>query len=82
MIIVYPVDDPTHYTDTKGNILPDAYLVPKGTTARDLAYMIHTDLGENFLYAIDATKSIRISAEQVLDNNSVIKIVATTRKLK
>ncbi len=82
MIVVYPVEDPTHYTDTKGNVLPDAYLVPRGTTARNLAYMIHTDLGENFLYAIDAIKSIRISAEHVLDHNSVVKIVAVTRKPK
>ncbi|RLJ03084.1 MAG: redox-regulated ATPase YchF, partial [Candidatus Aenigmatarchaeota archaeon] len=44
-IVVYPVEDELHWTDKSGNVLPDALLVPKGTTARDLAFMIHTDIG-------------------------------------
>jgi len=60
MITVYPVEDENKYTDHNGNILPDAYLVEKGTTARELAYMVHTDLGEGFLYAVDAKRKRRI----------------------
>ena len=37
-IVVYPVEDETHWTDKKGNVLPDAYLVPEGTTAKEFAY--------------------------------------------
>ena len=79
MIAVYPVEDPNTFTDSKGNILPDAYLVPKGTTALDLAYMVHTDLGKHFIYAIDAKSKQRIGKDHVLADNSVIKIVASTK---
>jgi ribosome-binding ATPase YchF (GTP1/OBG family) len=78
MVIVYPVEDPNTFTDSKGNILPDAYLVPKGTTALDLAYMVHTDLGKHFLYAIDAKTKQRVGKDYILPDNSVIKIVAAT----
>lgn len=77
MIVVYPVEDPNTFTDSKGNVLPDAYLVPKGTTALDLAYMVHTDLGKHFLYAIDAKTKQRVGKDYILPDNSVIKIVAT-----
>ena len=75
-IVVYPVEDENKYTDTKGNILPDAMLVKKGTTARELAYMIHTDIGKHFIYAVDAKKKMRISEDYELQNNDVIKIVS------
>jgi ribosome-binding ATPase YchF (GTP1/OBG family) len=76
MIVVYPVEDANRYTDSKGRILPDAYLVPKGTTARQLAYMIHTDLGKTFLYAINAKTKMRVGEDYILQDNDVIKIVA------
>ncbi len=76
-IVVYPVEDENKYTDTKGNILPDAFLVKKGTTARDLAYKIHTDIGKKYIYAIDARRKIRIAEDYELKNNDVIKIVSS-----
>ncbi len=76
MIVVYPVEDANKYTDSKGRILPDAYLVPKGTTARELAYMVHTDLGKTFLYAINAKTKMRVGEDYILQDNDVIKIVA------
>ena len=80
MIVVYPVEDANRYTDTKGRILPDAYLVPRGTTARELAYMIHTDLGKTFLYAINARTKQRVGEDYVLQDNDVIKIVAAAAR--
>ncbi len=76
LIVVYPVEDHRKYTDHSGRVLPDAYLVPKGTTAIELAYMIHTDLGKTFLYAINAKTGERIGEDYVLKDNDVIKIVA------
>ncbi len=76
-IVVYPVEDENKFTDTKGNVLPDALLVKKGTTARELAYMIHTDIGKNYIYAIDAKKKMRVSEDYELKNNDVIKIVSS-----
>ncbi len=75
-IVVYPVEDENKYTDTKGNVLPDALLVKKGTTARELAYKIHTEIGEKYIYAIDAKKKRRISEDYELKHNDVIKIVS------
>jgi len=75
-IVVYPVEDENRYTDTKGNVLPDAMLVKKGTTARELAYKIHTDIGDNFIYAVDARKKMRVGEDYELKHNDVIKIVS------
>ena len=54
MITVYPVEELSTSPTTTGRVLPDTYLVPNGTTAHQFAYVIHTELGESFLYAIDA----------------------------
>ncbi|MEM0152891.1 MAG: redox-regulated ATPase YchF [Ignisphaera sp.] len=77
-IVVYPVEDSDSYTDSKGNILPDSYLVPRGTKAIELAYMVHTDLGKRFLYAIDAKTKQRVGKDYTLKDNDVIEIVAAT----
>jgi ribosome-binding ATPase YchF (GTP1/OBG family) len=63
--------------DKKGNILPDAYLLPEGSTAKDLATTIHADIGKGFLYALDARSKQRLGAEYKLKNNDVVKIVST-----
>lgn len=75
-IVVYPVENEDKLTDSKGNVLPDAFLVKKRTTARDLAYKIHTEIGRNFVCAIDVRSGRRIGEDYVLKNNDVIKIVS------
>ncbi|MEM2282448.1 MAG: redox-regulated ATPase YchF [Candidatus Hadarchaeales archaeon] len=76
MIVVYPVDDETKLTDKKGNVLPDAFLVPRGITAREFAYKIHTELGETFLYAINARTKMRLADDYQLRDGDIIRIVA------
>ncbi|MDK2383237.1 MAG: redox-regulated ATPase YchF, partial [Candidatus Korarchaeota archaeon] len=76
MIAVDPVEDAGRLTDHDGNVLPDVFLVRRGTTARDLAYMIHTDLGRTFLYAVDARTKTRLGEDYVLRDDDVVKIVA------
>ena len=51
--MLYPVEDENKFTDRKGVILPDAFLMKRGSTARDLAFRVHSDIGESFLFAID-----------------------------
>jgi ribosome-binding ATPase YchF (GTP1/OBG family) len=80
LIVVYPVEDDLKLTDKKGNILPDARLLPRGSTARDLARAIHADLAKGFLYAIDIRSKQRVSSEYKLKNNDVIKIVSATSR--
>ncbi|HLF05658.1 MAG TPA: redox-regulated ATPase YchF [Thermoplasmata archaeon] len=76
LIPVYPVEDETHWTDKQGALLPDAHLVPKGTTARDLAFRVHTDLGQNFIRALDARTKRALGADHALAAGDVVKIVA------
>lgn len=78
LIVIYPVEDETKWTDKDGNILPDAYLMPRGCNARDLAYKVHTDFGENFIRAVDAKTHRTIGASHELQDGDVIKIVART----
>ena len=75
MIVVYPVGDEHKLTDQKGNVLPDAFLVPKGSTPREFAYIIHTDIGDKFMHAVDARKSMRIASDYELQDRDIIKIV-------
>ncbi len=76
LIVVYPVEDDNHLTDKDGRILPDAHLIPKGSTAKDLAYKVHTDLGEHFIRAIDARTHRVIGSEHELKDGDVISIIA------
>lgn len=80
MVAVYPVEDSEHLSDHKGRVLPDVYLVPYGTTARQLAYIIHTELGESFIYGIDIRGKNRIGEDYVLKDRDVISIVSAKKR--
>lgn len=75
-ITVYPVEDAEKLTDHQGRVLPDCYVVPRGTTAREFAGHIHTELGESFIFAIDARTKKRLGEGHKLNENDVIQIVA------
>lgn len=73
-ILVYPVEDENRFCDKNGRILPDSFLMKKGASPKDLAYEIHTDIGEGFLYAVDARTRNRLGDSYELKNDDVIKI--------
>lgn len=74
-IVVYPVQDEHKYTDQKGNVLPDGFLVPKGSNPRELAYIVHTDIGDKFMHAVDARKNMRVASDYELKDGDIISIV-------
>lgn len=74
-IAVYPVAN-SHLEDKDGNKLPDCLLVQKGITALEFAFKVHTDIGKNFIRAIDLKTKQVIGKEHVLNNRDVIEIVA------
>jgi len=76
MITVYPVEDAEKLTDHRGHVLPDCFLVTRGTTAKQFAAEIHTDLAEGFIYAIDARTKKRLGDTYILEKNDVIQIVS------
>jgi len=49
----------------------------RGSTTKDLAYRIHTDIGESFLFALDARTKMRLGEKHELSAGDVIKIVST-----
>ena len=50
-IAIFPAG--SKLADSKGNILPDCFLLPEGSSALDFAYYLHTDIGDKFVKAID-----------------------------
>jgi len=79
LIVVYPVEDEGKFADHFGNVLPDAVLLKRGSTALDLAAKIHTDLAQHFICAINARTRMRVGKEHVLKKGDVIKIVSSPR---
>lgn len=78
-IVVYPVEDENKFCNKQGEVLPDAFLMKKGSTPHDLAFQVHTDIGKGFLYAIDARTKMRIKESHVLKDGDVIKIVSAAK---
>jgi len=76
LISVYPVEDESKFTDHFGRILPDCFLLPRGSTAKDLAYKVHTDLGDKFIRAVNAKTKRTVGADYVLQDGDIIRIVA------
>jgi len=79
-IVVYTVEDIERLSDHYGRVLPDARVIPQGTTARELAYKIHTELGESFIYAVEARDKRRLGEGYILKDRDVISIVSAKRR--
>ncbi|MEM4641995.1 MAG: redox-regulated ATPase YchF [Candidatus Caldarchaeum sp.] len=79
-IPVYPVENPHTLTDHEGRVLPDVYLMPRNSTPRQLAYKIHTELGEGYLYAVDAKTGLRLADDHLLKPGEVVSIVSTKKR--
>ena len=76
LIAIYPVEDETHFTDSQNRILPDVFLLPRGSTALDLAYKVHSDIGDGFIRAIDCRSKRVIGKDYELSDGDIVKIVA------
>ena len=75
-IVAYPVQDESSWVDGEGNVLPDALVVPNNTTAKELAYAVHTDLADGFIKAVDCRSKRVIGADHELSDGDVVKIHA------
>lgn len=77
-IAVYPVEDSNKLIDKNGKLLPDVHLIKKGTNAKDLAGLVHSDLKDGFLHGILVNESNkRVSANYELKHEDILKIVST-----
>ncbi len=77
---VYPVYNHEKFSDKRGNVLPDIYLLPSGSTVKDLASSVHSDLAKNLLHAIDARTGLRLPVEYNIKDRDVLSIVSAARK--
>ncbi len=75
-IVVYPVQDETHWVDGDGRVLPDALVVPSGIHAKALASRVHTDLGEGFIRGVDGRTRRVVGADHECSDGDVLKIHA------
>ncbi len=78
-ITAFPVQNESKWTDGQGNVLPDAFLLHREATPVDLAFAVHSDIGEGYVHAVDAKSSRRIGDDHELSEGDVIKIVSTAK---
>ncbi|MEM3141562.1 MAG: TGS domain-containing protein, partial [Candidatus Pacearchaeota archaeon] len=62
-------------SDSKGNILPDCFLLPPNSTALDFAFFLHTDLGKNFVKAVDVRTKRVLGKNYILKNRDALEII-------
>ena len=74
MIAIFP-GGASKLEDKEGNTLPDCFLLKKDSTALDFAYKLHTDLGKNFIRAIDVKTKKTVGKEYLLTHCDVIEII-------
>ena len=75
-IVVYPVQDESHWCDGDGKVLPDAFVVPDAIQAKPLAYKVHSDLGDGFIRGVDGRSRRVVGADHELADGDVLKIHA------
>ncbi|MBU2475309.1 MAG: redox-regulated ATPase YchF [Nanoarchaeota archaeon] len=64
--------------DSKGNVIPDCFLMPNGATALDFAFRLHTDFGNKFAKAINVRTKLAIGKEHKLKNMDIIEILTSS----
>jgi len=72
-IAIFPAG--SKLADSKGNILPDCFLLPSGTTALNFAYHLHTDIGDKFIKAIDVRTKQPVGKDHPLKHRDGIEIM-------
>jgi ribosome-binding ATPase YchF (GTP1/OBG family) len=73
-IAVYPVASIGKCCDNKGNVLPDANLIPKGTTLKEFATNIHSDIADRFIGGLNLEKK-KVGADYELKNGDIVEIL-------
>ena len=61
--------------DKDGRTIADCFLMKRGSTALDFAYMLHTDMGDGFIRAIDVKTKKIIGKDHALKSGDVIELL-------
>ncbi len=62
--------------DKEGRVLPDCFLMPKGSTALDFARTIHEDFAKHFIKVIDVRTKKAYGKDYVLKHKDVLEVVS------
>ncbi len=74
-IALYP-GGVNNLADSNGNVIPDCFLMPRGTTALGFAYRLHTDFGDKFIRAIDVKSKRTVGKDHIMNDGDILEIVA------
>ncbi|MDP3918809.1 MAG: redox-regulated ATPase YchF [Nanoarchaeota archaeon] len=74
LIAIFP-GGVNNLTDKDGNVIPDCFLIKKGSTALDFAFKLHTDIGKGFIRAIDVKTKRTVGKDHELKHRDVIEII-------
>ena len=74
-IAIFPAG--SKLADSKGNILPDCFLLPPNSTALDFAYYLHTDIGDKFIKAIDVRTKQPVGKDHPLKHCDGVEIMTS-----
>ncbi|MGL6298989.1 MAG: TGS domain-containing protein, partial [Methanobacteriaceae archaeon] len=44
----------------------------------ELAYVVHTDIGDKFMHAVDAKKKLRVASDYELCDGDIISIITSS----
>ena len=72
-LAIFPAS-PNKLADSQGRILPDCFLLKEGSTALDFAFSLHSDIGKNFIKAIDARTGKALGKDYKLKNRDALEI--------
>jgi hypothetical protein len=73
-IAIFPAGS-SKLTDSEGRVLPDCFLMPPNSTALDFAYKLHTDIGNNFVKAINVKTKQAVGKDYKLKHLNGIEII-------
>lgn len=74
-VAIYPAG--AKLSDSKGNVLPDCFLMPPNSTALDFAFRLHTDIGNKFVKAIDIKTKKAVGKDYVLKSGDGLEILTS-----
>ena len=63
--------------DKDGNVMPDCWLLPPGSTAYNFAQKIHTDIAAHFVAAMDVKTKRKIGKDTPLKHRDVVEILTS-----
>ena len=74
-IAIFPAG--SKLADSKGNVLPDCFLLKENSSALDFAYYLHTDIGDKFIKAIDVRTKQPVGKDHPLKHRDGIEIMTS-----